>query len=63
MNPGCLFGPLLWLIGRDLSKNTDAKTPPTNSPMGEGEIHSGPGGYEDGSYTGGYAEDYFHDEN
>jgi hypothetical protein len=27
----------------------------------EGNAHSGPGGYEDGSYHGGYAADYFND--
>ena len=26
--------------------------------MGEGEIHSGPGGYEGMGYSGGYAADY-----
>lgn len=25
----------------------------------EGNVHSGPGGYEDASYKGGYAADYF----
>ena len=28
----------------------------------EGNVHSGPGGYEDGSYKGGYAADYFDDD-
>ena len=27
-------------------------------PGEEGNYHSGPGGYEDGSYVGGYATDY-----
>lgn len=28
----------------------------------EGNLHSGPGGYEDASYKGGYAADYFAEE-
>jgi hypothetical protein len=28
----------------------------------EGDVHSGPGGYEDGSYKGGYAADYYADD-
>jgi hypothetical protein len=28
----------------------------------EGDIHSGPGGYEGMGYAGGYAADYFADE-
>jgi hypothetical protein len=31
--------------------------------MGEGDIHSGPGGYKGGSYTDGYAVDYRNGEN
>ncbi len=27
--------------------------------MSEGDIHSGPGGYEGMGYSGGYAADYF----
>lgn len=30
-----------------------------DSGMGEGEIHSGPGGYEGMGYLGGYAAEYF----
>jgi hypothetical protein len=52
MKPGCLFGPLFWLFGRDIQK----------SGMSEGNVHSGPGGYEDGGYEGGYAADYFEGE-
>jgi hypothetical protein len=29
------------------------------SGMSEGDIHSGPGGYEGMGYSGGYAADYF----
>ena len=32
------------------------------SGMSEGDIHSGPGGYEGMGYSGGYAADYFGDE-
>lgn len=28
------------------------------SASSEGNVHSGPGGYEDGSYVGGYAAEY-----
>lgn len=62
MNPGCLFGPLLWLFGRDLEKSAKPTKPTADSPMGEGEIHSGPGGYEGGSYEGGYAAEYFDED-
>lgn len=31
--------------------------------MSEGDIHSGPGGYEGGSYSDGYAADYRNGEN
>ena len=34
-----------------------------DSGMGEGEIHSGPGGYEGMGYSGGYAADYLDDSN
>ena len=30
-----------------------------SSGMSEGDIHSGPGGYEGMGYSGGYAADYF----
>ena len=33
-----------------------------DSGMGEGEIHSGPGGYEGMGYSGGYAAKYFADD-
>lgn len=60
MKLGCLFGPLLWLFGRNLEQ-TAKDLPPANS-MNEGDVHSGPGGYEDGSYIGGYAQEYFDEE-
>ncbi|WP_138275918.1 hypothetical protein [Rhodoluna limnophila] len=34
-------------------------TGPTDGGMSEGDIHSGPGGYEGMGYSGGYAADYF----
>ena len=34
-----------------------AASPPQGK-MSEGDIHSGPGGYEGGSYSDGYAADY-----
>ena len=43
-------------------------TPPTRQAsdasggMSEGDIHSGPGGYEGMGYSGGYAADYFSDD-
>jgi hypothetical protein len=33
-----------------------------NSGMSEGDIHSGPGGYEGMGYSGGYAANYFADD-
>jgi hypothetical protein len=33
-----------------------------DSGMGEGEIHSGPGGYEGMGYSGGYSAKYFADD-
>jgi len=30
--------------------------------MSEGDVHSGPGGYEGMGYSGGYAADYFDEE-
>ncbi|MFM1786416.1 MAG: hypothetical protein RL228_366 [Actinomycetota bacterium] len=40
----------------------NSKSDPTRGEiqtMTEGDIHSGPGGYEGMGYSGGYAEDYF----
>jgi hypothetical protein len=31
---------------------------PTSGGMSEGDVHSGPGGYEGMGYSGGYAADY-----
>jgi hypothetical protein len=53
---GILFGP----IGNATPKRgTGASAAAT---LSEGDVHSGPGGYEDGSYQGGYAADYFEGE-
>lgn len=38
--------------------NPVAARPSDLSASEEGNFHSGPGGYEDGSYVGGYAADY-----
>lgn len=62
MNPGCLFGFILWLFGRELQNPKQKAAHKRDSHMSEGEIHSGPGGYEGGSYSGGYAEDYLNEE-
>jgi hypothetical protein len=58
MAQGCLAA--LFGIGvqprsnRAVAQNRDND----GSGMGEGEIHSGPGGYEGMGYSGGYAADY-----
>lgn len=60
---GCLA--LLFGIG---SSGSPKQTPKGNSPdykledSHEGNVHSGPGGYEGMGYSGGYAADYFSDE-
>ena len=36
----------------------NAQPRPTSGGMSEGDIHSGPGGYEGMGYSGGYAADY-----
>ncbi len=36
----------------------NARPRPTNGGMTEGDVHSGPGGYEGMGYSGGYAADY-----
>ena len=56
------------LIGTSTSGPTSAKKnqpkpPETKDGMTEGDMHSGPGGYEGGSYSGGYAADYRDGEN
>lgn len=55
---GCLA--LLFGFGVKASGGPSA---PQGPGAGEGNIHSGPGGYEDASYEGGYAADYFGGEN
>lgn len=49
-----------WLLGPPSSGIPKPPLAPNNK-MDEGSIHSGPGGYEDGNYIGGYAADYFAD--
>jgi hypothetical protein len=51
---GCLA--FLFGFGSPSKPPLDKNTVLDNS---EGNAHSGPGGYEDGSYHGGYAADYF----
>jgi hypothetical protein len=53
MPNGCLFA----LLGLGRSGNTPTLSSKTEQ-MGEGEIHSGPAGYEDMGYSGGYAAEY-----
>jgi hypothetical protein len=51
--PGCLA--ILFGFGG----SRPAETPPVEPTAGEeGNYHSGPGGYEGGSYAGGYAAEY-----
>ena len=60
---GCLA--LLFGVG---GSSSPKQTPKGNSPdyklegSHEGNVHSGPGGYEGMGYSGGYAADYFSDE-
>ena len=56
MAQGCLAA--LFGIGWNQSASRPA-VPADDSGMGEGEIHSGPGGYEGMGYSGGYAAEYF----
>lgn len=53
MANGCLFA--LFGLGQGTTRTAPSAT---DSPMGEGEIHSGPAGYEGMGYSGGYAADY-----
>lgn len=61
---GCLA--LLFGVG---ASSSPKQTPKGNSPdyklegSHEGNVHSGPGGYEGMGYSGGYAADYFGNEN
>jgi hypothetical protein len=52
MAAGCLG----LLFGLKRPSNQQSKI--TDQDMGEGDIHSGPGGYEGPSYSGGYAANY-----
>ncbi len=60
---GCLA--LLFGIGgtnttpRPTSHSGKTQIEGDGSGMSEGDIHSGPGGYEGMGYSGGYAADYF----
>ena len=55
MAMGCLAA----LFGIGLNPSAPRTTAPVDDyGMGEGEIHSGPGGYEGMGYSGGYAADY-----
>ena len=55
MAMGCLAA----LFGIGWNSSPSQPSPPSDEyGMGEGEIHSGPGGYEGMGYAGGYAADY-----
>lgn len=60
---GCLA--LLFGIGGTSTTNRPARRGPVQQSsddgrgMSEGDIHSGPGGYEGMGYSGGYAADYY----
>lgn len=57
MKLGCLFAPLSWLTGvGKLPRANSALS--ASSLMNEGDVHSGPGGYEGMGYSGGYAAEY-----
>lgn len=52
---GCLAA----LFGIGLNSNASRRgVSDDESGMGDGEIHSGPGGYEGMGYSGGYAAEY-----
>lgn len=62
-NKGCLaflFGIRNNSSTQQAPKGSSPDCKPENSH--EGNVHSGPGGYEDMGYSGGYAADYFSDE-
>ena len=59
---GCLA--ILFGVGVNRPNQTPPTrqtTEPTDGGMSEGDIHSGPGGYEGMGYSGGYAADYYGD--
>jgi hypothetical protein len=58
-NPGCL-GFLLGYRSSNTTPQVESDTAP-DSAGHEGNIHSGPGGYEGMGYSGGYAAEYFDD--
>ena len=51
---GALFG-----VGWNNNDNRQAPTSIDLNDEHEGNVHSGPGGYEGMGYSGGYAADYF----
>lgn len=51
-------GCLAFLFGFGGGSRLPAASSADPSPGEEGNYHSGPGGYEDGSYVGGYAAEY-----
>lgn len=65
MAKGCLaalFG--VGLNEPSTKRPLNSKTKPEllDYDMDEGDVHSGPGGYEGPSYSGGYAADYYSDD-
>lgn len=56
-------GCLALLFGFGIAKPVEKKTGSSGTEMNEGDVHSGPGGYEGMGYSGGYAADYLADEN
>lgn len=59
-NRGCLFAFLGWLVGAEPEeRHPPLRRSKTSTPMDEGDVHSGPGGYEGMGYAGGYAADYY----
>ncbi len=57
---GALFG-IGWKPDQSVRQDNreDSIADLGESDMSEGDIHSGPGGYEGMGYSGGYAADYF----
>lgn len=51
------YGCLALLFGLRKPENSSDRV--VDEDYTEGDIHSGPGGYEGMGYTGGYAADYF----
>ena len=73
MNQNKPYGCLALLFGIGANRRPASQPPRTTQPARppiademddnmEGDIHSGPGGYEGMGYAGGYAADYFADE-